>query len=126
MPDTMITHSKPETVFIELVADYLARKFIQPLLLYSNEKNYPAYVGGLAEILDWSIDFYDQYYTKIITCKNKNQVCKNKYNADTLERLIVAFGQERLLTFYAHHKHKPTYFIEKHKSMEWELASVKI
>ena len=102
---------------IEMIAGCLAKKFIKPLFLFSTERNYAAYVGGLAEILDWAIAFYNRYYDKLINRENLEHEPGNKYKSVTLENLIVAFGCERMEIFYAEYTKRTSYFTEKYSTI---------
>ena len=114
----MITQTKQETEFIKMVAKGLAEKFLEPLFLSNKEKNYSAHIGGLAEILDWAKEFYDQYYDKIINWERFKWSSDNIYNVVTLDGLIVAFGHERIKKFYVQNTNHATYFIEKYSAIE--------
>ena len=50
---------------IDKIAVCLADNFVKPLFDFHNEKKYQAYVKSLAEILNWSSEFYKQYYQKL-------------------------------------------------------------
>lgn len=110
--------SEPEAGFIETVASRLAEKFIKPLLLFSKEKSYPAHIGGLAEILDWSMEFYEKYYEQIITSERYNEGGGTNYKTAEFDDLIVAFGKDRIKKFYTQNANHATYFIEKYSASE--------
>jgi hypothetical protein len=112
------TQTKQETGFIKMVANRLAEKFLEPLFLLSKEKNYFAHIGGLAEILDWAKEFYDQYYDKVINWERFKWSSDNIYNIVTLDGLIVAFGRDRIKKFYAQNANHATYFLEKYSAIE--------
>ena len=114
----MITETKQETGFIKMVAKCLAEKFLEPLFLLSGEKNYFVHIGGLAEILDWAKEFYDQYYDKVINWERFRWSSDNIYDIETLDGLIVAFGRDRMKKFYAQNANHPTYFLEKYSAIE--------
>ena len=89
--------TKQQRDFIDMVAIQLAKYFIGPLLEMNTEKNYSKYVEGLAEILVWSNEFYDLYYSKIMDWELFKRSNDNIYNAETLEGLIIDFGFERMV-----------------------------
>ena len=109
----MDTLSQQRYDFIKMVANRLAEKFIRPLFEFTQEKNYPAHIGGLAEILDWASEFSEQHYNKIIDWEAFRRSSDNTYKAETLNDLIISFGKERLKTFYAQNTNHSTYFSEK-------------
>ena len=110
----MITETKQQTDFIKMVANRLAKNFMGPLFELTKEKGYSAHIGGLAEILDWSKEFCDQYYAKITNWEMFRWSSDNIYNAYTLDDLIVSFGRERLRKFYAQNQNCANYFKEKY------------
>ena len=94
--------SKQNAMFIEIVANRLAGKFIMALFLFSQEKNYAAYIEGMDEILDWATEFYDQYYDVV-----------GDWEGGKLDGLIAAFGHERIRKYYAQKSNHASCFIEK-------------
>ena len=114
----MIIQSKPDARFIEMVADRLAQKFIKRLFLLQKERNYYVYIGGLAEMLDWSIEFSDQYYDKIISSKSYAAGSDTADKTAALDALIVAFGNEKIKHFYAQRNKYPSYYIKKYSAAE--------
>lgn len=108
--------------FVKMIANRLAEKFAQPLFASIKEKNYSIQVGGLAEILAWAEEFYDQYHNKIIDWETFRNGKENIYNVATLHDLIVAFGHEKLKTFHAQNANHATYFIEKYSALPTETV----
>ncbi|MEO8110018.1 MAG: hypothetical protein ABI594_08305 [Ginsengibacter sp.] len=106
--------------FIKMVAKCLAEKLIWFLFPANKEKNYSEHIGGLAEILDWSEEFYEQYYDKILNWEIFRYSGENVHNAETPNELIMAFGQERLKKFYAQNKNHTTYFRDKYATITKE------
>ena len=113
----MTPQSLQQFDFVKMVANRLAEKFIQPLFASIKEKNYSTQVGGLAEILAWAEEFYDQYYNKIIDWETFRNGKDNNYNVETLYDLIVAFGREKLKTFHSQNENHAAYFIEKYSAV---------
>lgn len=113
----MATQTQQHVDFIKMVANRLAEKFIRPLFEFTQEKNYSAHIGGLAEILDWANEFSEQYYNNFIEGETFRGSTDNIYKAETLNDLIIAFGQERLQTFYAKNANHSTYFLEKYSAV---------
>ena len=102
-----------------MVARRLAEKFLEPLILLSEERNYYTSIGGLAEILDWSQEFYGRYYDKIINWETLK--CNNHKAAEAVipDCLINTYGEERLKYFYAQHANNTTtYFLKKYSVIE--------
>jgi hypothetical protein len=114
----MLIQNKQQIDFIRMVAIHLAKIFMKPLLEFNKEKNYPAQVGGLAEILDWSREFYEQYYDKITNWEIFRCSSYNIYNAGTPGDLIDAFGRERFNKFCAQNKSHTAYFTEKYSAIK--------
>ena len=109
------THQQHD--FIKMVANRLAEKFIRPLFEFTQEKNYSAHIGGLAEILDWAKEFSEQYYNYVIEWETFRHSSFNIHKAETLHDLIIAFGQERLKIFYAENADRANYFLEKYSAV---------
>ena len=108
-----------------MVARRLAEKFLERLIFLSKEKHYSARMGCLAEILDWSQEFYDKYYDKIINWETFKCSSDNIYEGITHDGLIVAFGEERLKKFYYQHVNHATYFTEKYSAIRvWKIIVV--
>lgn len=87
---------------------------MEPLFEPGKEKNYNAQIGGLAEIIDWSREFYDLYFDKINNWEMFKYSKHNIYNAVILDDLIIAFGKARIIKFYAENKSLENYFLEKY------------
>jgi hypothetical protein len=113
----VVTQTKQQTDFIKMVANHLAKNFIASLLELTKEKSYSANMGGLAEIIDWSKEFCDQYYYKVTNWEMFKWSSDNIYNAFTLDDLIVCFGKERLRKFYAQIENHTEYFKEKYSAI---------
>jgi hypothetical protein len=113
----MVTETQQQFDFIKAVANQLAEKFIESLFELSNEKNYPTRIGGLAEILDWAKEFYDEYYDKITDREALLQGNHKLYKAETLNDLIIAFGTEKLTIFRSQNANHSTYFLEKYSDV---------
>ena len=113
----MNTHNLRQFDLVKMIANQLAEKFIQPLFASIKEINYSTQVGGLAEILGWAEEFYDQYHNKIIDWETFRNGKDNTYNVETLHDLIVAFGQQKLKMFYDQNANHATYFIEKYSAV---------
>ena len=97
-----------------MVANHLAKNFIASLLELTKEESYSGSIGGLAEIIDWSKEFCDQYQDKITHWEMFRQSSDNIYNAFTIDDLIICFGKERLRKFYTQIGNHADYFKEKY------------
>lgn len=115
----MITHTQQRIEVIKLVAYHLSEKFTYPLFELSKEKNYSVHIGVLAEILDWSREFYDLYYNTINEWEVANWNSHHSYNNIKLEGLIIKYGQCRLKRFYDHNMDYATYFLERYSSIKF-------
>jgi hypothetical protein len=113
----MYTQTYQQLDFIKMVANRLAKKFIQPLIELTQEKSYQANIGRLAEILNWAEEFYEQYYDKIGDWDNFRTSNDNIYKTETLNDLITVFGQEKLKIFFAQNAHRTNYFLEKYSAV---------
>ncbi len=113
----MTLKTKEEFDFIKMVANRLVEKLIWFLFPLNSEKNYAAHIGGLAEILEWSEEFYSKYYDKILNWETFKRSSENIYNAVTPDDLIITFGQERLKKFYTQNTNHTTYFLEKYSKI---------
>jgi len=113
----MNLQDKQQTDFIKMVAKCLAKNFMMPLFQLTKEKGYSAHIGGLAEILDWSNEFYDQYYDKVLNWEMFRSGSSNIYNAFTLDDLILSFGREKLKKFYDQPENHTNYFSRRYSSI---------
>src|SRR5438045_999886 len=103
----MNPQNKQQTDFIKMVANRLAKNFMASLFELTKEKGQSAYIGGLAEILDWSKEFCDQYYDKVTNWEEFMWSRDNIGNA--LNDLIISFGREKLKTFYSQPENHTNY-----------------
>ena len=113
----MDSQTKPQTDFIKMVANRLAKNFMAPLFDLTKEKGYSAQIGALAEILDWSKEFCDHYHVKITDWETFRWSGDNIYNAFTLDDLIDFFGRERLQKFYEANEDHTNYFMTRYSSI---------
>jgi hypothetical protein len=118
----MTLHTQQQSDFIKMVASRLAEKFIRQLSALSNVKNYPALVGGLAEILEWSEEFYNLFFDKINDWEMFRWSNDNIHNANTLDDLIIAFGENRLKNFHVHNRNNSNYFLDKYAAIVSESS----
>jgi hypothetical protein len=110
--------SKQQVDFIDIVIDLLIENFLKPLNQLSREKNYFVHVASLAEIVDWSEDFWNEYFDlpgdwETFRCSNRNT-----FNAENINDFIVAFGREKFKTFCIEKADYPEYFLEKYSALE--------
>lgn len=113
----MKTQNQQRLDFKKLVANCLAETFIRPLFEFTQEKGYPAYVGGLAEILDWAGEFTEQHFYNIPDYEVFQSGNDNTYKAETLNELIIAFGRERFKMFCAKNNKHSAYFLDKYSTI---------
>ena len=94
---------------IDTIAIRLANKFLNPLFDFCNQKNYFVYIGSLAEIMDWSYEFYNQYEHKLKNWQNFVSSNENVFDAVSQDEFLIAWGNNRIQQFYeqnANHKRK--------------------
>jgi hypothetical protein len=92
----MTLRTKQQLDFIDIVANFLADNFLKQVLAVNRKSSYDALVDGLSEILDWSWEFYDQYYDMIIDWQMFRCSGDNIYSAATVDELVVAFGRSKV------------------------------
>jgi len=89
---------------VNLIAAHLAGKFVKPLFNSYKKHNYQIYVRCLAEILNWSQEFYDLYYNN----KNEHYFKNNKeliyHNGIHRSDFLSSWGDKRIKQFLAKHK----------------------
>ena len=110
----METIFETQTDLMDWVANLLTETFIDLLYKLGNEKNYYTHVGIIAELLEWSVDFTDQYYYKVIDWEIFKRSNENIYNADSLQDFVIAFGHERVKKIYSGNECNTSYFICKY------------
>jgi hypothetical protein len=94
---------------------------LEPLFAFSKVKNYPARIGGLAEILDWSQEFCEQFYDALVNWDGfKRSSDNNIYTATSLDELIMVFGQDKMKKFDARNLNHDTYFLEKYSATKYD------
>jgi hypothetical protein len=113
----VIAQTKQQTDFRRMVANQLAKNLIASLLELTKEKSYPVRIGSLAEIVDWSKEFCDQYYDKVTNWEIFMRSSDNIYNAFTLDDLIVCFGKERLKKFCTETENRIDYLKTKYSAI---------
>jgi hypothetical protein len=101
--------------FIEMVSQKLLEFFSQNLSKLNTQTNYAVHVGNLAEILDWSQEFFDNYYPNINNWTLFAKSEENIFKADTFEEFILAFGHVRFVKFCLNHGDSNAYFLNKYE-----------
>src|SRR5215204_2658918 len=110
--------AKPQVDFIDIVIDLLVEHFVKPLNQLSREKNYFVHVASLAEIVDWSEDFYNQYPDLPDDWETFRSSSRNIFKADNINDFVVAFGQVKFKLFCIENGNYPDYFLRKHSALE--------
>ena len=113
----MTTHTQQQLDFIKMVANRLAAKFMKQLSALNNLKNYSTLIGGFAEILEWSEEFHNLFFDKIGDWELFRRSSDNIHNANTLDDLIVAYGENKLKNFHVHDRDNSNYFLEKYAAI---------
>jgi hypothetical protein len=112
--------SPQQADFIEMVTGCLVDNFINQLNELTEEKNYFTHVGSLAEIVDWSMDFYEEYYHSLDDWNHFKVSSANIYKAGTINDFIMAFGREKLKMFCIENgNYTADYFRDKYLAIEW-------
>jgi hypothetical protein len=101
-------NSEEQLEFIEMVAIQLISQFIPQLRLMCNRRNFFTHAGILAEMYDWSIEFFERYY---------HEFAVNTEPAD-LEEAAIAFGHSKLDRLSAAPVHLDKYFINKYNTLK--------
>ncbi len=92
---------------IDKIAACLADNFLKPLYHFCNEKNYFVYVACLAEILDWSHEFYNQYYNNVNDWEAFEEIKDNVYNTGVYRNnFLIVWGDKRIKQFFAQNSNK--------------------
>ena len=81
--------------FLHMVSGQLVEYFARPLFDLSKEKNYHALVCTTEQIIDWSHDLSDKYYSKTTDWNKFRSSKENIFEADSMEEFVLAFGKER-------------------------------
>ena len=108
----MIAYSKNQTDQIgdtdpiESIAACLASKFLKPLYHFCNEKNYFVYVGCLSEILDWSREFYNQYFHNKNDWEAFEETRDNIFNGVHRDDFLIEWGHKRIKKFFSQNAKK--------------------
>jgi hypothetical protein len=110
--------SKQQVDFIDIVIDLLVGNFLTPLNQLSRRKNYFVHVASLAEIVDWSQDFWDQYFDLPDDWETFRSSKRNIFKAETINDFIIAFGREKYKTFCNENADYPEYFLEKYSELD--------
>ena len=110
--------SKQQVDFIDIVIDLLVENFLKPLNQLSREKNYFVHVASLAEIVDWSQDFWNQYFDLPGDWETFRSSKRNIFKAENINDFIIAFGQEKFRKFCSENADYPEYFLEKYSELE--------
>jgi len=98
---------------IDTIAIRLANRFLNPLFDFCNKKNYFIYIGSLAEIMDWSYEFYHQYDHKLRDWEIFESSHENIFNAASKDEFLLAWGSNRIKQFYEQNANHPKNFIGK-------------
>ena len=101
-----LIESEDQAAFVEMVATQLTGKFMMELRQLCNRKNYFTHAGILAEMFDWSMEFFDLYYLEF----------GNFSEATDVEESVIAFGNARYQELAAIPSYLDSYFIAKYKN----------
>ena len=111
--------TKQQVDFIDVVIDLLVENFLKPLNQLSREKNYFVHVASLSEIVDWSQDFWNQYFDLPGDWETFRSSNRNIFAAENINDFIIAFGQEKFRKFCVENADYPEYFLEKYSALEF-------
>ncbi len=118
----MIISAKQEIDFIKMVAKCLSEKFLEQMFFFNKRRNYSMHVGALAEILDWSLEFYDGYYDTLLSKRMFTESLSLVHINAELDHLITVFGRNRIKKFYTENGNYPIYFFEKYLGIKDESS----
>ena len=110
--------SKQQVDFFDIVVDLLVAHFVKPLNRLSSEKNYLVHVASLAEIVDWSEEFCNQYSDLPDDWETFKSSSRNIFKAGNINDFIVAFGQAKFKIFSIENGNYPDYFLRKYSALE--------
>ena len=110
--------SQQQIDFFEIVVDLLVEHFVNPLNKLSNEKNYFVHVASLAEIVDWSEDFYDQYSDLPDDWETFKSSSRNIFKAGNITDFVIGFGHMKFKLFSIENGKYPDYFLRKYSALE--------
>jgi hypothetical protein len=102
---------------IGVIAACLANRFAQPLFNFYAKKSYSVYAKCLVEILNWSYEFYNQYYNNETDWKDFENIRNILfYNNDVHgECFLIAWGEKRIRQFFAQNING-TGFVRNHRN----------
>ena len=103
---------------VDTIATYLSGKFVKRLFDSYEGKNYLVYVKCLAEISNWSREFYDLYNDNEDNWRsfeNSKEMINN--NAVQRDDFLLAWGEKRINQFFAQKVN------EKEYSQEYSTTS---
>jgi hypothetical protein len=92
----MVLTSEKQIDFINTTTKKLVEFFLEPVFNLNQEKSYYTHVGSLAEISEWSLEFYNKYYEKVTHWEHESGAGEYPAHRAAVESLIIAFGKERL------------------------------
>jgi hypothetical protein len=98
--------SDEQAAFVDMVANQLTRKFMTHLIKLCNRKNYFTHAGILAEMFEWSWEFFELYYEEF----------EHFSEATDVEEAVIAFGHGKSQNLFAVEHHLDAYFISRYKN----------
>lgn len=117
--------TKQQVDFIDVVIDLLVENFLKPLNQLCREKNYFVHVASLAELVDWSQEFWNQYFDLPGDWETFKSSDRNIFRAEDINDFIIAFGREKFKNFCNENVHYPEYFLEKYSALEFNSNDAK-
>jgi hypothetical protein len=100
--------SEEQLEFIEMVALQLTSRFIPELRLMCYRNNFFTHAGILAEMYEWSMEFFEHYYYEF----------SGNTEPSDLEEAAIAFGNSKLDGLASVPNHLDRYFINKYKTLQ--------
>jgi hypothetical protein len=95
----MNAYLKNHSAEIDRIAISLADHFAKPLYHFTDAKSYSEYIEILKEILNWSIEFYVQYYHKLNNWDGFARSQDNIYKSADRNEFLIAWGRDKLKKF---------------------------
>ena len=95
----MEIQSREQFDFLSCTMLILFANFLDPLFELQAEKNYYTHIGSVAQIIEWSREFYMMHYEHLDDMRHADVSENNGCFSSKIEPLLLLFGRERIETF---------------------------
>ena len=106
---TSVIASDEHNAFVEMVANQLTSQFIPQVRLLCSRNNFYTHAGILAEIYEWSLEFFHLYYDEFSRFAEPWDV----------EEAAVAFGQSKFSALAEVDVYLDRYFLAKYNTLAY-------